>query len=112
MEKKNSTSFSDFVAKKEREATPKRRAQMEEAQKQMKFLHAEHFGISIQLTNLRKSLHLTQAQLSELTGVKQPEISRIEQGGANPTQDTLVKLGMGLGAVLAFVPASQVENFG
>jgi len=111
MGKKNSTSFSDFVAKKEREATPKRRAQMQETQKRMGLLHAEYFGIATQVANLRKSLHLTQAELSEMTGIKQPEISRIEQGVANSTQETLVKLGMGLGAVLAFVPVDQIESF-
>lgn len=111
MGKKNSTSFSDFVAEKERKATPKRLAQMKETQKHMALLHAENFGISTQLANLRKGLKLTQEELSELTGVKQPEISKIENGGANPTQDTLVKLGMGLGAVLAFVPVGQIENF-
>ncbi|MHB8186052.1 MAG: helix-turn-helix domain-containing protein [Dermatophilaceae bacterium] len=36
------------------------------------------------------------------TGTGQPEISRIEAGKGNPTQDTLRKLGASLGAVLTF----------
>jgi len=111
MGEERSTSFGDFVTQKEQEATPERRAQMKDAQHRMELLHAEHFGIAAQVTNLRKRLHLTQADLSEKTGIKQPEISRIEQGNANPTQETLVKLGIGLGAVLAFVPADQIESF-
>ncbi len=37
-----------------------------------------------------------------LTGVGQAEISRIEAGKANPTQETLCKPGASLGAVLTF----------
>lgn len=111
MGKKRSTNFSDFVTKKERDATPERRLQMKEAQKQMELLHLERFGIGVQVATYRKSLDLTQEELSERTGIKQPEISRIEQGVANSTQETLVKLGMGLGAVLRFVPADQIQSF-
>ena len=40
--------------------------------------------------------------LAKATGVGQSEISRIEVGKANPTQETLRKLDASLGAVLTF----------
>ena len=52
--------------------------------------------------SLRKSRRLTQGDLAAVTGIGQSEISRIEQGKANPTQETLSRLGASLGAVLAF----------
>lgn len=95
-------SFSSYVAEKEASATPERRAQMDAAREHAKVLYNEHFGLGEQLASLRKSRHLTQGDLAEVTGIGQSEISRIEQGKANPTQETLSRLGASLGAVLAF----------
>ncbi len=39
-----------------------------------------------------------------MTGIDQAEISRIERGVGNPTEDTLEHLGGALGVKLAFVP--------
>ena len=45
-----------------------------------------------QITNQRKQLNLSQKQLSELTGIPQGNISRIEKGSYNPTEETLRKI--------------------
>ena len=45
-----------------------------------------------QITNRRKQLNLSQKQLSELTGIPQGNISRIEKGLYNPTEETLSKI--------------------
>lgn len=45
----------------------------------------------------RKEKHLTQKQLSEITGITQADISRIESGEANPSLRTIKRLAEGLG---------------
>lgn len=57
-----------------------------------------------QLAFLRKGQGLTQRQLAELTGIQQPEISRIEAGVSNPNASTLWKLAASLGYQLSLVP--------
>jgi predicted XRE-type DNA-binding protein len=57
------------------------------------------------ISNGRKTKKLTQQQLAEISGVPQPEISRLEGGLANPTLDTMVKLMVALDLQLALVPA-------
>lgn len=57
-----------------------------------------------QLASLREQNQLSQAALSTLTGVQQAEISRIESGLANPTRDTLLRLGAAFKHKLIFVP--------
>jgi DNA-binding phage protein len=57
------------------------------------------------LAAARKANALTQPALSELTGVQQAEISRIERGVGNPTAATLVRLADALGQKLTLVPA-------
>lgn len=54
----------------------------------------------------RKANHLTQKQLAEITGITQADISRIENGSANPSLRTLERLAEGLGMRLRleFVP--------
>ena len=48
----------------------------------------------------RKEKNLTQKQLSELTGITQADLSKIENGNANPSFNTLLKLAKGLGKKL------------
>ncbi len=50
---------------------------------------------------LRKDRGLTQAQLAEAAGVRQPRIAEIERGDANPRLDTLAKLARALGVPVA-----------
>ena len=54
----------------------------------------------------RRRKAITQSQLSEITGIAQADISRIENGNANPSIQTLQRLAAGLGMRLKveFVP--------
>jgi DNA-binding XRE family transcriptional regulator len=53
--------------------------------------------LGAQLLEARKARHLTQPELSAVTGVQQAEISRIERGLSNPTAATLNRLAAALG---------------
>ncbi len=59
------------------------------------------------IVELRAEKNLSQKQLSELTGINQADISRIENGNANPSLRTLQRIAEGLGMKLKleFVPA-------
>lgn len=65
--------------------------------------YREHFRLANQIIELRRAAGLTQQALAASTGIDQSEISRIERGIANPTQETLLRLGKALGKRLAFV---------
>lgn len=54
--------------------------------------------IGRQISEARHARKLSQTQLEELSGVKQSEISRIENGLGNPTEETLVRLTTAMGA--------------
>ena len=58
------------------------------------------------LIEARKAKKITQKQLSELTGIAQGDISKLENGSANPSIKTLQRLADGLGMMLKieFVP--------
>lgn len=64
------------------------------------------FQIIIALLNGRKENNLTQKQLSELTGINQADISKIEKGNANPSVRTLKRLatGLNMSVKIEFVP--------
>lgn len=49
------------------------------------------------LVEARKSLNLTQKELSKLTGIRQSNLSRIENGKCTPTLEMLQKIAAGLG---------------
>ena len=58
---------------------------------------------SAQISNLqrmRKNCGMTQKELAEKTGIRQSNISRIENGSASPTIDTLARIAAGLGKQL------------
>ena len=48
----------------------------------------------------RTSQNLTQKELSQLSGITQADLSKIENGNANPSLNTLLKLAKGLGKKL------------
>jgi transcriptional regulator with XRE-family HTH domain len=52
------------------------------------------------LVQLRRDKKLTQRDLAELTGITQPDISRLENGRANPSLRTLCSIARGLGMKL------------
>lgn len=56
------------------------------------------------LVQARKERGISQRQLEELSGVKQPQIARMESGTANPHLKTLLKVLAPLGKTLAVVP--------
>ena len=60
----------------------------------------------------RKEKGLTQKQLSELTGISQADIPRIENGTRNPSLEMIKRLatGMGMRLKLEFIPVSKVED--
>ncbi len=57
----------------------------------------------------RRASGMTQKALSELTGIAQGDISKLENGNANPSLRTLQRLadGMGMRLKLEFVPADR-----
>ena len=57
----------------------------------------------------REKNNITQKQLSEATGIGQADISRLENGTANPSLRTMKRLasGMGMRLQIEFVPMSS-----
>lgn len=70
-------------------------------------LEAE-FSIIQAIIDARKVSGLTQKDLAEKTGIAQADISKLENGNANPSLRTLQRLadGMGMKLKLEFVPAN------
>lgn len=59
--------------------------------------------------NARKSMKLSQRELSKKTGIKQPAIARIEKHSTSPQVSTLIKLLYPLGYTLRIVPIENNE---
>jgi ribosome-binding protein aMBF1 (putative translation factor) len=74
-------------------------------------LHAfeDYYRLARQIAERRLELRKSQEQLSAETGVGQSEISRIEQGRANPTYRTLMRLARGLGVRFCLEPIDPSE---
>jgi len=68
---------------------------------------AINFEISLigKLIEAREKRGLSQKQLAELTGMKQPAIARLESMKATPQIDTLFRILKPLGYTLAIVPS-------
>lgn len=64
------------------------------------------FTIMQAMIDARKSAGLTQKQLSEITGIAQADISKMENGNGNPSLKTLQRLaeGMGMKIKIEFQP--------
>ena len=67
------------------------------------------YEIAKMLIACRNSGNLTQKQLSELTGIDQADISKIENGNANPSIKTLTRIAsaMNMNLKIEFVPKTQ-----
>ncbi len=67
------------------------------------------FAIIQAMIDARKASGMTQKELSEATGIAQSDISKLENGSANPSLRTLQRLaaGMGMRLKLEFIPISQ-----
>ena len=59
------------------------------------------------LIELRNSKKITQKQLEELSGIKQPMIARIENGDTMPRVDTFLRLLEPMGLTLKIVPIKE-----
>ena len=57
-----------------------------------------------EIIKARQEKGLSQRQLGELSGVKQPIIARMEKGTTSPQLDTILKILAPLGKTLAIVP--------
>ena len=56
------------------------------------------------LVEARKERGLSQRDLEAISGVKQPQIARMESGDTNPQLDTVLKVLAAMGKTLAIVP--------
>jgi len=63
-----------------------------------------------ELIKARKEKGITQKQLEEMSGIKQPVIARMETGKANPQLETVLKVLAPLGMTLAIVPINDNER--
>ena len=72
------------------------------------------FTIMQALIDARKNTGITQKQLSECTGIAQSDISRLENGNANPSLNTLKRLAAAMDMTLKieFTPSvgNNIEN--
>ena len=93
------TKFNDFL--KEQLNDSSLRAEYEALEPEFTIIQA--------MIDARKSAGLTQKQLSEKTGIAQADISKLENGNANPSLRTLRRLANGLGMRLkvGFIPAGN-----
>ena len=58
------------------------------------------FAIIQAIIDARKSAGITQKELSQKSGIAQGDISKLENGNANPTINTLQRLAAALGKTL------------
>lgn len=67
------------------------------------------FAIIQAMIDARKYAGITQKQLSERTGIDQADISKLENGSANPSIKTLQRLaaGMDMKLKVEFVPTKE-----
>lgn len=67
------------------------------------------FSIIQAMIDARKASGMTQQQLAEKTGIAQADISKLENGSANPSLRTLRRLadGMGMQLKLEFIPVTR-----
>ncbi len=62
-----------------------------------------------ELIKARQEKGISQKQLEELSGVKQPVIARMEKGYTSPQLETILKILIPLGKTLAVVPIQKQE---
>ena len=61
------------------------------------------FEIMKLLVEARSEMGMSQSELARRTGIKQPNISRLERGVCSPTLDTLAALAHGLGKEMRII---------
>ena len=85
-----SNKFDDFL---------KEQLQDPEFRREYEALQPEHAVIQA-IIDARQQAGLTQKELSERTGIAQGDISKLENGNANPSLRTLQRLAAGMGKQL------------
>ena len=82
----------------------------EELKKEYEALEIE-YQLKQALIEIRKGQKMTQKELAALTGIHQSDISKIENGTANPTVKVLQRLAKGLNKklVIQFLPLNNSE---
>jgi len=100
-------SFNDLADRAKAEWSDDARRVYEAASSEFKAELNERAELGGLLAAARKARSLTQPALSELTGIQQAEISRIERGAGNPTAATLLRLADALGQKLTLVPTEH-----
>lgn len=63
-----------------------------------------HVAFLTALVQARREQGLSQRELETRSGVKQPQIARVERGTANPRLNTMLKVLAAMGKTLAIVP--------
>ena len=93
------TRFNDFL--KEQLSDPEIKAEYDALEPEFAIIQA--------MIDARKSTGITQKQLAEITGIAQGDISKLENGSANPSLRTLQRLaaGMGMKLKIEFVPTTN-----
>ena len=67
------------------------------------------YRIGADLSALRIQKGLSQTEVATRAGIDQAEVSRIERGSTNATEDTLARIANALGADIAVVPRTLVN---
>lgn len=62
----------------------------------MKKVISEMAKLVVQITNRRKSLGLTQAQVAERAGITQAQVARLETSSSVPSIETVMKVAVAL----------------
>ena len=62
------------------------------------------------LVAIREENGITQSQLAELCGVKQPTIARLEKSLHSPQLDSILKVLVPLGYTLQIVPIKAIDK--
>ncbi len=90
------TEFNDFLNKQLKDENSKKESDSIEPE----------FAVIRAMIDARKETGITQKELSERTGIAQGDISKLENGNANPSLRTLQRLaeGMGMQLKIEFVP--------
>ena len=65
--------------------------------------------MALMIVRLREERGWSQRDLAKKTGIKQPQIARLEKGGQMPTIETLWKLADALNAKVVIGPEQSVE---
>src|SRR3546814_1404705 len=80
------------MARSYRDSTAARRARVAPGVGADRAVFEQAYDVAMQVVELREKHGLTQAQLAELSGIDQGDISRIERGTTSPTARTLQRV--------------------